>query len=179
MNKPSLRKKMLHSIKNLTVARKKEAALNAVEQLKRILPSRGLVASYFPINLTELDISPLNIWLASQKRLCLPKVEPGGLTFYCVTSLSDCCQQGTLNLIEPNTDLCTKTCMNQVSLLLVPGVAFDSKNNRLGRGGGYYDRVIANHPNLPTLSVAFSEQKVLQPLQAEPHDQKVDRILFF
>lgn len=66
----------------------------------------------------------------------------------------------------------------QIDLAVIPGVAFDAQGNRLGRGRGYYDRLLAKLKALrvATVGVCFDFQK-LTSVPAEPHDIKVDGIL--
>lgn len=59
--------------------------------------------------------------------------------------------------------------------LLVPGVAFDSNKNRLGRGGGYYDRYLQNFSG-PKIGIFYSEQE-RKAFEVEPHDMKLDYIV--
>ena len=54
----------------------------------------------------------------------------------------------------------------------MPGVAFDQRLNRLGYGGGFYDRFLLAHPGLLSVGLAF-EFQVLDRLPAEPFDQPV------
>ena len=54
-----------------------------------------------------------------------------------------------------------------IDLVLVPGVAFDRKNNRLGRGAGYYDRFLKDLPTTPSIGLAFDFQ-VLDVLPHQP-----------
>ncbi len=61
---------------------------------------------------------------------------------------------------------------NQIDLIVVPGVAFDRKGNRLGRGGGHYDRLLEGFSGV-SAGVAFDFQ-VLPDIPAEPHDKPVD-----
>ncbi len=61
-------------------------------------------------------------------------------------------------------------------LFLVPGVAFDRKGNRLGRGGGHYDRLLASFRGVPRLGVAFAEQ-VLDRVPKAAYDEAVDSIV--
>jgi len=64
--------------------------------------------------------------------------------------------------------------MDKVGLVIVPGVAFDRKGNRLGRGGGYYDRLLEGFPGA-SVAVAFDFQ-VLSEIPLEPHDKPVDAL---
>ena len=68
--------------------------------------------------------------------------------------------------------------LNDIDLAIVPGVAFDRHNNRLGRGGGYYDRFLASLPKeTPTLGLAFDFQ-ILESLPfCQEHDRAVSRVL--
>lgn len=59
--------------------------------------------------------------------------------------------------------------------LLVPGVAFDCNKNRLGRGGGYYDRYLQSFAG-PKIGIFYSEQE-REFLEVEPHDMKLDYII--
>ena len=61
-------------------------------------------------------------------------------------------------------------------LILVPGLAFDRTGNRLGWGGGFYDRWLGSHPGVPRLGIGFSCQ-VLERLPGEPHDMRVNFVL--
>lgn len=64
--------------------------------------------------------------------------------------------------------------VERIDLIVVPGLAFDRAGNRLGRGGGYYDRFLAQ-PGLTAVrcAVAFDEQLV-ECVPAGPHDQPID-----
>ncbi len=62
--------------------------------------------------------------------------------------------------------------MDNIDLVVVPGVAFDRKGNRLGRGGGYYDRLLEGFSGASS-AVAFDFQ-VLPAIPLEQHDKPVD-----
>lgn len=65
---------------------------------------------------------------------------------------------------------------NLVTLALVPALAFDCHNVRLGRGKGFYDRVLPRLVNAYRIGVGFREQWV-DELPSEPHDIKMDRVM--
>ncbi len=62
-----------------------------------------------------------------------------------------------------------------VDLMLVPALAFDRQGCRLGRGGGFYDRALAEYEGA-TLGV-IRDEFLLEQLPVEAHDRKVDQIL--
>ncbi len=64
----------------------------------------------------------------------------------------------------------------ELDLILLPGVAFDSHGGRLGQGGGYYDRLLAQTPRAVTVGLAFSCQMVPE-VPHLPHDRQVDFVV--
>lgn len=67
------------------------------------------------------------------------------------------------------------TALEQVELIVVPGVAFDRAGNRMGRGRGFYDRLLKNTPRALKIGVAYSFQ-MLDTVPTEPHDVKMDLV---
>jgi len=62
-------------------------------------------------------------------------------------------------------------------VVVVPGVAFTVDGDRLGQGGGWYDRFLpAVRPECTTVGVAFAEQ-IVDSLPIEPHDVRIDRVV--
>ena len=81
---------------------------------------------------------------------------------------------GQFDIREP-LDTCREIPLNRLDFVLVPGVAFDLQGRRLGRGKGYYDRLLAEVRGT-TCGVAFDEQ-IVDQLPVEPHDIHVNCIL--
>ena len=81
---------------------------------------------------------------------------------------------GDFGILEPDNN--TITDYSMIDLAVIPGVAFDSSCNRLGRGKGYYDRLL---PKLhcPKIGICFKFQFV-DSIPAEPHDILMDKIIF-
>lgn len=63
----------------------------------------------------------------------------------------------------------------QLDAILVPCVAVDKQGNRLGRGRGVYDQLLADHPTV-AIGVVYP-QHVLDQLPVEPHDQPVHAVV--
>lgn len=82
---------------------------------------------------------------------------------------------GPMNILEPaDAEIVAP---EDVSLWIVPGLAFTRCGDRLGYGGGWYDRFLANaSPSAPRLGVAYSFQLV-DSLPVEPHDMKVTEVV--
>ena len=74
--------------------------------------------------------------------------------------------------------LLSYTPADELDLVVVPGLAFDKRNNRLGRGQGYYDRFLKTLPRgVPTIGLAFDFQIVDTIPQRKEHDVAVDCVL--
>ncbi len=80
------------------------------------------------------------------------------------------CSTGHYGIREPLSPALIP--MGNVDLVVVPGVAFDRKGNRLGRGGGYYDRLLEEFSGT-SVAVTFDFQ-VLPTIPVEQHDKPVD-----
>ncbi len=109
--------------------------------------------------------------VACGRRLVLPRVDPVmGLLLFEVTDLSEQLAPGALGIPEPRPML-RRVDPSEVDWALVPGLAFDLRCRRLGRGAGYYDRLLpALRPDAPRWAVAF-ECQVIDHIPTEPHDQ--------
>ena len=68
------------------------------------------------------------------------------------------------------------TALDQINMIVVPGVAFDKHNNRMGRGRGFYDRMLKSTPNAYKVGVAFNFQ-MFDEIPTEPFDVAMNRII--
>lgn len=129
----------------------------------------GAILFYSPLQ-DELDISPL--WLAALqagKTIALPRFlsETEGYVACELPHLSHALPPGKFGIAEPGSDSRVVP-VNQLDLVLVPGVAFDMTGHRLGRGKGFYDRLLETAPGTKC-GVAYDEQ-VRPEIPVEPHD---------
>lgn len=83
-------------------------------------------------------------------------------------------EQGQFGIAEPRSS-CTAVELKHLDLTLVPGIGFNLDGYRLGRGRGYYDRLLALVPGLKC-GVAFNWQ-VIAEIPVEPHDIRLNCIL--
>ena len=105
------------------------------------------------------------------KRFFLPRVNGVNLEIlpYDKTRL----HLGAFHIEEPDGDDVQP--VDSLDLIVVPGVGYDSKGNRVGRGKGYYDRLLVSS-NATKIGVAYDFQ-VVDEIEAEEHDVKVDIII--
>lgn len=125
----------------------------------------------------EVNLWQLNEILAKQNRLCLPKVDKEDLLIYDVKSLKDL-TLGKFNILEPDPGKCSLLDIKKISCVLVPGLAFDQNNNRLGFGRGFYDRFLKKL-NCPFIGVGYIEQHCKISIPKEKHDIKLNHLLLF
>lgn len=111
--------------------------------------------------------------LSSGKKVFLPRVEGENMTFYRIGDLSELVQ-GYKGIPEPKGDTenyCREKQAAEKTLLLMPGVVFDRCRNRIGYGKGFYDRFLADNPELQLRSIAVGYQcQLLEELPAEETD---------
>ena len=81
---------------------------------------------------------------------------------------------GFFHIMEPIGK--TFTDYSQIEVAVVPGMGFDSRCNRLGRGKGYYDRFLPKIPNAYKIGICFDFQK-MPGIPADVNDIKVDEVI--
>lgn len=176
LDKQLLRQRWGQRRREISTARREEAEASLVKA------SRGWekVLSYASFG-SELNTWPLNICLARQGQLYLPKViEDGSMAIYKVEKLNEQLQKGALGILEPVGDKCLKVENQEDFFILVPGLAFDRHCHRLGYGKGYYDRFLASLCRKSTAwGVGFREQFSQEPLPINERDIKLSNVLFF
>jgi len=125
----------------------------------------------------EVDVSVLEFALRERgTRIAYPRVAgPRELALHWVDEGTRMVT-GAFGLREPAADTPQAT-LAALSVLIIPGIAFDPAGNRLGFGGGYYDTLLAHIEQGPvTIGVAYDEQLVPEvPLHA--HDRQMDIVV--
>jgi len=126
---------------------------------------------------SEPNLWPLLIEaLAEDKTVCLPRYISAG-EGYAACQVCDIHRDlvcGKFRIREPAPD-CPVVPLNRLDLALVPGIAFDARGGRLGRGKGFYDRLLVNVRGLKC-GVAFEEQMV-DTVPTGPLDIRLNCIL--
>lgn len=125
----------------------------------------------------EPDLWPLlNETLAEKKLVALPCFDRDNQIYQPrrVTDLHVEIYTGKFGIREP-VETCVTVPANDLDLVLVPGVAFGLDGHRLGRGKGYYDRLLQNFTG-NKLGVAFDEQ-IVEAVPSGPNDVRMDLIL--
>jgi 5-formyltetrahydrofolate cyclo-ligase len=126
----------------------------------------------------EVDTWKMIAKALCSKRIALPVTEKatGKITPYEITSLNKDLKAGAFGVYEPQKELCGIISDKEIDLVIVPGIAFDRKGNRLGYGKGCYDRWLKNIPPEKRIAIAFSEQ-LLEKVPVNKKDVKVCKII--
>ncbi len=85
--------------------------------------------------------------------------------------------EGPYGIQQPKKEYIKKIPINDIDLVITPGIAFDKKGNRLGRGAGYYDRFFKEVPDkTPRVGLAFDFQ-VVEEIPTLSHDIRITRLI--
>lgn len=128
----------------------------------------------------EVDCEPVMLLARRMgKRVLLPRMIPGrSLEFAHVESLRSM-EAGRYGVLEPAAN-CPRERLPSESIVLVPGLAFDCRGGRLGRGAGYYDRAFAardwRHGRPILVGVGFSFQ-VVESVPGNRTDVRMSRVV--
>lgn len=134
--------------------RRSQVIMERVEQLESFQEAH-IVLLYWSMDDEVFTQDFCNKWYAS-KCLLLPCVDGDDLRLRQYTG-PDCLQAGPqFGIGEPTGP--EFTALDEVEMIVVPGVAFDKHNNRMGRGRGFYDRLLKSTPNAYKVGVAFNFQ---------------------
>ena len=83
---------------------------------------------------------------------------------------------GSYGILEPKEECIKESSIDDIDLVIVPGVGFDNKGNRLGHGKGYYDRLLKQLINKPVIGLAF-EFQIVEKIPSEKHDVKISMVV--
>ena len=174
--------------------RKEKQAIRAlVEQKRRIYPAEQAQADaeaimaqlenmrwfrdaqtvmiYYPIH-NEVDLRPILKRYEGQKTFLLPVTHRDSLEPRRYDG-EDMMRRGKYHVPEPQTSPWS----GKIDLILVPGVVFDPLCNRIGRGGGFYDKFLKKHHKVHQIGVCYDFQLKRHELPHNMFDHPVDRVI--
>jgi 5-formyltetrahydrofolate cyclo-ligase len=117
---------------------------------------------------------------AEGKRVVVPYCADDRLELFLLYSLDELAE-GTLHILEPKVELRSRVDrqvdVGQLDLVAVPGLAFDHRGGRLGRGKGYYDKLLRRVPRRTTLVALCFECQIFLEIPMLPYDVYVDKVI--
>lgn len=146
-----------------------EAAFDILERHASFLMAENILMYHsLPDELSTRSF--IEKW-AGRKHFYLPRVN--GVNLDILPYDRSTLRLGSFHIEEPQGDETTD--IHDIELIIVPGVAYDRQGNRVGRGKGYYDRLLSTS-KATKIGMAYDFQ-VVDEIDAEPHDVKVDFII--
>jgi 5-formyltetrahydrofolate cyclo-ligase len=177
-SKKKLRADIRARLQNISAAVRENGSATACQLLRQqsVWQQARSILFYVPMP-DEIDVRILlQETISSKKTVALPRFEPGTNCY--VAHQIQCADKdlapGKFGILEPRPS-CEPVPLNHLDFVLVPGVAFNSVGARLGRGRGFYDRLLARVAGVKC-GIAFDEQLV-DEIPAEPHDMKMNYIV--
>lgn len=128
---------------------------------------------------SEFDTHGLVSQVLTHKKLALPRVDKAtrSLQLYWVTNIALDLQAGIWGIREPRPDRCAPAPLDEIDLVIAPGVAFTARGDRLGYGGGYYDELLARFAPRPAVIAAAFECQMVADLPMDASDLRVDGVV--
>lgn len=178
MQKPELRQSGRTLLNNFSDAHKEAVA----KKLQEELLASALWQKAETVGITvsggiEWDTTPIiKAGWQGGKTIVVPQCFPADkkLAFYRLEGFNEL-EVSYYNLLEPNPAEKVAIAKAHIDLLIVPGLMFDKQGYRVGFGGGYYDRFLADYPN-QTVSLAYSSQ-ITDHIPSESYDIPVSYIV--
>jgi len=172
--KSKLRKKILkirekNNTKNIQIDFNK-----IIKILKKEKMTKKIIGGYYPVNFEVDDLGLLKKFKKNRFNISLPVIKKNFQMNFYRWSFSELLKVNKYGIPEPETKNIVYP-----DILLIPLVAFDKNLNRLGYGGGYYDRLIAKFSKkkkIIKIGLALSVQKI-DKVPINIYDQKLDYIV--
>ena len=174
MLKSKLRKKILKVREKIN---KKNIQINfnkIIKILKKEKINKKIIGGYYPVNFEIDDLLLLKKFEKSKFNISLPVIKKNFQMDFYKWSFSEILKVNKYGIPEPETKNIVYP-----DILLVPLVAFDKNLNRLGYGGGYYDRLIkklSKKKNIIKIGLALSIQEI-DKVPIDVYDQKLDYVV--
>ena len=132
------------------------------------------IYGYLPYNQEVRTVPMLQRALEDGKRVAVPKCYGDEMRFIYLEDLSQV-ESGYCGIPEPIAD--EPVADDPTALVLMPGLAFDPEGHRVGYGGGFYDKFLAQEPDHPTVALCYDFQ-MMPHLETEEYDIPVDLVLW-
>ncbi|MDO4555192.1 MAG: 5-formyltetrahydrofolate cyclo-ligase [Lachnospiraceae bacterium] len=153
---------------------RKEAALSCSELLFGLKQWKNakIILTYISYNKEMSTDLILSRAFEEGKTVAAPRVEGENMNFY-IFSSKDELGKSEMGILEP---LKNTLPVDEEALMIMPGVAFDLERNRVGYGGGFYDKYLEMHPKHYKIAIAY-EFQILSDFETSEFDLKPDLIV--
>lgn len=176
----SLRQKILAKRRQVTAKESAQAGLSILKNIMQmnVFKRTVNVASYISLS-GELCTQDMNEYFMTRHHLCLPFMvtgQKGKMDFYSFKK-GDELVENRFHILEPKNLPENLISEDKIDVIIVPLVAFDNKGNRMGMGGGYYDRMLKKvRKDCLVIGVAY-EFQLVDELLVEEWDMPMDIVI--
>jgi len=127
---------------------------------------------------SEINTFPIiKYMLQNNKVVTVPKInsKTGTMRAFILTDLAKNLSPGEYGILEPLSS-CKEADYSKIDLIISPGLAFTPKGERLGYGGGYYDRFLQKNAGVPICALSY-DRLVIGHLPVKNNDVPVDYLI--
>jgi len=175
----NIRKRARALLKEVSAEEQTQKSAEICDNISQLHPwdTTGYSAFFHPTS-QEPDLQALFSKVPSRK-LLLPRIlnSAGEMEFAIVENLAEDLESGAFGILGPKPDLTPFGGSGNLTIF-VPGLAFGPNGERVGRGKGYYDRILAKFPDALRVGICFDVQ-LFRPeeIPQQKHDQAMDYIV--
>jgi len=172
--KKEIRKRIKSLKGEISLDVKKKRSLSILNRLKnnKAFERAKTVMLYWSMD-DEVFTHDFVVEYAKTKIIILPCVKGDVLELRVFKGLENLVDGDGFGIPEPNGDL--YMAIDDIDLIVVPGVAFDNQNNRMGRGRAYYDKLLRT-TNCEKIGICFKFQ-LLEKVPTDEYDIKMDLVI--
>ena len=158
MDKGELRKEIKLKRENID----RDTKLRADEKIRKTLlesdiyKNSRVVFIYVNMDSEVNTVEIIKELLASDKKVIPVSLKERQMKALKIESLLQLNESGAFGILEPSIEC--EDISEEVDLIIIPGLAFDLKGNRLGYGGGFYDRFLSKYPNSKRVALCYDFQ---------------------
>lgn len=164
-------KELKHKVSIEDKKRKSLMILNRIEQLIEFKTSKTLML-YWSMD-DEVHTHDFILKWHKEKVIILPVVKGDELELRIFTGKDNMTTGQSFGISEPKGEKFNKP--EDIDLILVPGIAFDNNNNRLGRGKAYYDKLLKK-TKAYKIGICFDFQ-LIESVPVDEHDVRMDLVI--
>ena len=168
INKQQLRKWAKEERKKLDIDLLSQKLVGKLQETEEYAQAKNIMI-FYPL---QYEVNLLALLKDKTKTFYLPKISDNNLLCCPYSEGEELCES-CFKTKEPLTEKVSK---DLIDLVIVPALAVDRNNYRLGYGGGFYDRFLADGVNVKKL-VCISSSLVVDTVYPESHDVKIDKIV--
>ena len=171
-----IRKQMKQLRADMTRTERFEKSMQIFEQLITVPECKRADRIYTYVSMdNEIDtIMLIDYSLSLEKRVFVPRVSGRDMEFYEISDISEL-SPGYMGIYEPDING-REPDYSRTGFMCMPGLAFDKSHNRIGYGGGFYDRYLSVENKLYKAALAY-EAQLLESIPAQDGDVRPDMIV--